>query len=154
MQLYICFWILAVLFNVYITSVISPCIVQVFLNLCGMLDDEQLTLPLPVNNITNASVLYFCLLIYQILTIVLVSIVGGISFSAYLVMVQHACCQLNIIVYVFNHKRKFVCTSILIIYSFYNFLVKDWKFNNHLKNIRSMYRGLVILKQLAWNGIG
>lgn len=80
----------------------------------GTLDDNELTFIVPINNVTNAGVLYYCLLIYQILIVIIVTTIGGLSFAAYLLVVQHACYQLNVIMYVFNRKIKFVCESIAI----------------------------------------
>ncbi|KAL2714467.1 uncharacterized protein V1478_015652 [Vespula squamosa] len=98
-------YFILVSFKIYIILIISPSILQVFLNLLG-LNDNQLILPIPVNNVTNSGLLYYFLLIYQIFGIILVSTIGSVSLSAYLVAVQHACCQLSVIMYVFNHKKN------------------------------------------------
>nr|KAF7411004.1 hypothetical protein H0235_013611 [Vespula pensylvanica] len=44
-------------FNLYIISIISPSILNVLLHNFDILDDDQLTLPVPINNVTNGGLL-------------------------------------------------------------------------------------------------
>ncbi|XP_014613888.1 PREDICTED: putative fatty acyl-CoA reductase CG8306 [Polistes canadensis] len=62
--------------------------------------ESQLTLPLIENNIGSARMLYYSLLFYQTIGVVIVTVVGSLSLSTFLVFIQHACCQCSIIKYV------------------------------------------------------
>ncbi|XP_043486400.1 uncharacterized protein LOC122513930 [Polistes fuscatus] len=86
------------LFNGYGISIIAPCVVRVLLYFSGILDENQLQLIVPVNNISKAGVIYFCLLIYQIIGVIIVVTVGAISFSGYLIAVLFACYQFRVLI--------------------------------------------------------
>ncbi|KAL2714464.1 LOW QUALITY PROTEIN: hypothetical protein V1478_015649 [Vespula squamosa] len=90
---------IVVLFTLYVTSITSSCVLNVILYLFGLLNDNQLTLPLLVNNVPSAGGLYYCLLIYQMIIFYIVLIIGCVTFITYLVIIQHACCQFNIIIW-------------------------------------------------------
>ncbi|XP_047361027.1 uncharacterized protein LOC124953545 [Vespa velutina] len=87
-----------VFFNLYGISIIFSSILNVFLYLFDILEDNQLTLINPVNNVSNASALFFSLLIYQIISSFIFLIVGSVFYSTYLVFIQHACCQFSVII--------------------------------------------------------
>ncbi|XP_035737964.1 uncharacterized protein LOC118448608 [Vespa mandarinia] len=90
-------YIVVVSLSLYVISITFSCILNVILYLFGKLDDNHLTLPIPVN-VSNAGSLYYCLLIYQTIAFYIVLIVGSVCFGVYLVAVQYACCQFNIII--------------------------------------------------------
>lgn len=101
-------YFVTVIFNLYGLTVIFSSILKVFFYLFDTLGDNQLTLINPVNNVSNASALFFSLLIYQIISGFIFLIVGSVFYSTYLVFTQHACCQFSIIMYVLN-KKKDMC---------------------------------------------
>nr|XP_050860752.1 uncharacterized protein LOC127068517 isoform X1 [Vespula vulgaris] len=85
-------------FNLYIISIISPSILNVLLHNFDILDDDQLTLPVPINNVTNGGLLYYSFLFYQLTMIFVLLLLGCLFYSLYMVFVQHACCQFSIII--------------------------------------------------------
>ncbi|XP_035737961.1 uncharacterized protein LOC118448606 [Vespa mandarinia] len=87
-----------VLFSIYFISITSSCILNVLLYLFGTLDNNQLTLPFPINNFSNSGPLYYFLLIYQTGAFYIVLIIGCVVFISYLVVIQHACCLFSIII--------------------------------------------------------
>lgn len=103
--IYICSRIFAVTYNLYAISLISPCILNILLYFCT-LDNVDLLLPFSINiNITKAGLLYYILLIYQIIAIYLLMMIAGICLSSYLVVIQHACSQFSVIMYMINHVK-------------------------------------------------
>ncbi|KAL2714465.1 uncharacterized protein V1478_015650 [Vespula squamosa] len=104
-------------FNLYIILVTSPTILNVFLYNFNILDDDQLTLPLPVNDVTHAGLLFYSLLIYQIIISFVLLSIGCLFYSLYLVIVQHACCQFSIIILKihrpFNKNPKYMQNVLL-----------------------------------------
>nr|KAF7411041.1 hypothetical protein H0235_013648 [Vespula pensylvanica] len=60
-------YIIIVFSNFYIFLNIFPYILNVFFHIFGTLDDNELTLPIPVNNILKPGMLYYSLLIYQMI---------------------------------------------------------------------------------------
>ncbi|KAL2714431.1 hypothetical protein V1478_015616 [Vespula squamosa] len=99
---YVFMYFVTVFFNLYGISIIFPSIINVFLYLFDMLEDNQLTLIASVNNVSNADAFFFTLLIYQIISSFIFLIVGSVFYSTYLVFIQHACCQFSVIMYVLN----------------------------------------------------
>ncbi|KAI4484003.1 hypothetical protein M0804_007459 [Polistes exclamans] len=83
----------------YAISLTMPSILSVLLHILGFLDNVKLTLPLPVNNIFNGGPLYYSLLIYQIIAIFVLLTICSVCYSTYLVVIQHACIQFNIIIF-------------------------------------------------------
>ncbi|KAL2714432.1 uncharacterized protein V1478_015617 [Vespula squamosa] len=90
-------YVVVVSLSLYIVSITFSCILNVILYLFGILDDNQLTLPIPVD-VSNAGALYYCLLIYQTIAFYIVLILGNTCFAVYLVAVQNACCQFTLII--------------------------------------------------------
>ncbi|KAF7388644.1 hypothetical protein HZH68_012586 [Vespula germanica] len=84
-------------FNIYFIATVTPCVLNVFLYHIGTSENVNLTLPIPINNISNPGIIYYALLIYQIVAMYISVILGSACFSLYLVLVHHACCQLSII---------------------------------------------------------
>ncbi|KAI4487806.1 hypothetical protein M0802_011821 [Mischocyttarus mexicanus] len=91
-------YILVVLFNVYCFLIIFPCIFNVLLHFNNKLEDKQLTLPLIENSIGNHGVLFYSMLLSQIIVIIIVEAVSCISFSPFFVFIQHACYQCSILI--------------------------------------------------------
>ncbi|KAL2738170.1 hypothetical protein V1477_011529 [Vespula maculifrons] len=83
--------------NFYFIAIISPCIFNIFLYLSGTLDMVHLKLPFSVNNVSKSRSLYFSLLIYQTIAIYIFIIIGSVCYTSYLLFIQHACCQLNVL---------------------------------------------------------
>ncbi|KAI4473731.1 hypothetical protein M0804_015209 [Polistes exclamans] len=106
------------IFNGYSISVITPCVAKVFLYFLGILDENQLSLLLPVNSVSKAGAQYFGLLIYQIMAIIIIVIVGGVSFSGYLMSITFACYQFRVII--FRIHRPFERNV--------KYMEKDWCF--------------------------
>ncbi|KAI4487804.1 hypothetical protein M0802_011819 [Mischocyttarus mexicanus] len=90
---------IVVLFSIYVISITFSSIFKVLLYLFGKLDSNELTLPLAINNNSNAGVLFYCMLIYQTIGFYIVLIIGVVFFTTYLVIVQHACCQFSILIW-------------------------------------------------------
>ncbi|XP_043678063.1 uncharacterized protein LOC122633783 [Vespula pensylvanica] len=61
------------------------------------IDKNHLKLPFSINGVTTPGVLYYSLLIYQIIAIYISIIIANVCYSSYLTFVQHACCQLSIL---------------------------------------------------------
>ncbi|XP_014614284.1 PREDICTED: uncharacterized protein LOC106792391 [Polistes canadensis] len=93
------FYVYALIFFFDISSflIIFPSIFNVFLYSIGKLEDNQLTLPLIDNNIDKAGMLYYSMLLYQTIGVLMITIVGSIGLSTFLIFIQHACCQCSII---------------------------------------------------------
>ncbi|KAF7388643.1 hypothetical protein HZH68_012585 [Vespula germanica] len=83
----------------YGMSLTIPSIVNLFLHIFGLIDNVQLTLPFPVNNVLKAGLLYYFLLIYEIIGIFVVLLVACSCYSSYLIIVQHACIQFSILIF-------------------------------------------------------
>ncbi|KAF7386938.1 hypothetical protein HZH66_011390 [Vespula vulgaris] len=83
----------------YGMSLTIPSIVNLFLHIFGLTDNVQLTLPFPVNNVLKAGLLYYFLLIYEIIGIFVVLLVACSCYSSYLIVVQHACIQFNVLIF-------------------------------------------------------
>lgn len=94
--------IFTVLFSFYVISITSSCTLNVLLYLFGTLNDNQLTLPIPINNHLNSGALYYFLFIYQTIAVYILLIIGCVVFVLYLVIIQHACCLFSIIMYVLS----------------------------------------------------
>nr|XP_050860757.1 uncharacterized protein LOC127068519 [Vespula vulgaris] len=92
-------------FNIYFIATVTPCVLNVFLYHIGTSENVNLTLPIPINNISNPGIIYYTLLIYQIVAMYISVILGSACFSLYLVLVHHACCQLSIIRYAIFSQR-------------------------------------------------
>ncbi|KAI4487803.1 hypothetical protein M0802_011818 [Mischocyttarus mexicanus] len=107
---------IVVLLSIYVITITSSCIFKVLLYLFGKLDSNELTLPLAINNNSNAGVLYYCMLIYQTIGFYILLIIGIVCFSTYLVIVQHACCQFSILIWkiqgMFNSDREYVSRTL------------------------------------------
>ncbi|KAL2714435.1 hypothetical protein V1478_015620 [Vespula squamosa] len=88
--------------NFYFIATVSPCIFNLFLYIFGTLDKVDLKLPVPISNVSSRRTLYFSLLIYQTIAIYLLIIIASVCYTSYLIFIQHACCQLSILKYVFN----------------------------------------------------
>ncbi|KAL2714466.1 uncharacterized protein V1478_015651 [Vespula squamosa] len=114
-KLYVC--VVLGFFNLYIILVTSPSILNVFLYNFNFLDDGQLTLPLPVNDVTHAGLLFYSLFSYQIIMSFVLLSIGCLFYSLYLVIVQHACCQFRIIILKirrpFNKNPKYMQNVLL-----------------------------------------
>ncbi|KAF7388758.1 hypothetical protein HZH68_012700 [Vespula germanica] len=90
---------IVVLFSFYVISITSSCTLNVLLYLFGTLNDNQLTLPIPINNHLNSGALYYFLFIYQTIAVYILLIIGCVVFVLYLVIIQHACCLFSIIIW-------------------------------------------------------
>ncbi|KAI4484001.1 hypothetical protein M0804_007457 [Polistes exclamans] len=88
---------ISVIFHLYFLGIITPCILNIILYYVGVLENGHLTLPLPINNVLDPGILYYSLLIYQTIAIYIFIILGSVCFPSYLAIVQHACCQLNVL---------------------------------------------------------
>ncbi|KAK2581068.1 hypothetical protein KPH14_006110 [Odynerus spinipes] len=75
----------------------SPSILNVVLYFFGLLDDTQLTLPIPIGHILNAGLLYYAILFYEAIVIFIVTTAALASYATYILLVQHACSQFSII---------------------------------------------------------
>lgn len=102
-------------FNFYFIATVTPYLLNVFSYHIGTTENVNFTLPIPVNNVFNPGAIYYTLLIYQILGIYISITVGSVCFSLYLVIVQHACCQLRIIRYAIS-SQWFVSIACVLIY--------------------------------------
>lgn len=105
LELYIHFLLILGFFNIYFIATVTPCVLNVFLYHIGTSENVNLTLPIPINNISNPGIIYYALLIYQIVAMYISVILGSACFSLYLVLVHHACCQLSIIRYAIFSQR-------------------------------------------------
>ncbi|XP_047360822.1 uncharacterized protein LOC124953455 [Vespa velutina] len=95
-----------VIFNVYFLATITPCFLSIFSYQLGTLENVNLTLPIPINNVLNLGPVYYSLLIYQATEIYISISVAIICFSTYLVFINHACCQLSVIRFKIGHPFK------------------------------------------------
>ncbi|XP_047360352.1 uncharacterized protein LOC124953271 isoform X1 [Vespa velutina] len=95
-------YVIIVFSNSYVFLTIFPCILNVFFYIFGKLDDNELRLPLFINNVLKPGTLYYSLLIYQVILVFLLITVASLFISLYLIFVQHACTQFSVIMYVFN----------------------------------------------------
>ncbi|KAI4484006.1 hypothetical protein M0804_007462, partial [Polistes exclamans] len=100
----ICIYGFIGIFNSYGIILIIPCVVKVCLYFLGILNDNKLSLILPVNNVTKAGAQYFGLLIYQIIAVLIVITIGALSFSGYLLGVLFACYQFRVLMYVLSYQ--------------------------------------------------
>ncbi|KAI4481628.1 hypothetical protein M0804_009149 [Polistes exclamans] len=100
-------FILIVISNLYIMLLIFPSILNVILYHLGIFNDIHLTLPLTISNyVSDVGLLYYCLLIYQIIVLYIVLTMTIIIVSLYLVIIQHASNQFSIIM--MKIRRPFV----------------------------------------------
>ncbi|KAI4487805.1 hypothetical protein M0802_011820 [Mischocyttarus mexicanus] len=105
---------ITILFSLYFLSIISPSIINVILYLFGMQNVNKLTLILPVNDIANGGTLFYILLVYQILAGFVITITGSLYYLTYLVFVQHACYQFNVLIFKIRqlpkNKQQYILT--------------------------------------------
>ncbi|XP_015189309.1 PREDICTED: uncharacterized protein LOC107073260, partial [Polistes dominula] len=85
-------------FDINCFLIVYPPVLNAFLYSIGILEVNQLTLPLTENNIDHVGMMYFCMLIGQSVTVLMTIVVGSITLSMFLVFIQHACCQCSIII--------------------------------------------------------
>ncbi|XP_035737957.1 uncharacterized protein LOC118448601 [Vespa mandarinia] len=93
----ICFLYTYIIFNLYFLATITPCFISIFSYQFGTLENANLTLPIPINNVLYLGPIYYSLLIYQATGIYILISIAIICFSMNLVFVNHACCQLRVI---------------------------------------------------------
>ncbi|XP_015189776.1 PREDICTED: uncharacterized protein LOC107073597, partial [Polistes dominula] len=93
-----CVYALMFFFDINCFLNVFPPIVNAFLYSIGILEVNQLTLPLTENNIDHVGMMYFCMLIGQSVTVLMTIVVSSITLSTFLVFIQHACCQCSIII--------------------------------------------------------
>lgn len=74
------------------------------------MDNDQLTLPISINN-DLSTWSYYSLLIYQVIVIYLLLTIASACFLSYWASIQHACSQFSIIMYVFNLCEKLLFSS-------------------------------------------
>ncbi|KAI4484204.1 hypothetical protein M0804_007660 [Polistes exclamans] len=86
-----------VIFHLYFVGIITPCILNIILYYVGVLENDHLTLPVPINKVLDPGIFYYSLLIYQTIAIYIFIILGSVCLPSYLSFVQHACCQFSII---------------------------------------------------------
>lgn len=98
-SLWFFFFFFVVIFNLYFIGIITPCVLNVLFYYIGTSENVNLTLPIPINNVSNPGALYYSLLIYQILAIYTLLIIASVCFPSFLALVQHVCCQLSVIRY-------------------------------------------------------
>ncbi|KAL2714434.1 LOW QUALITY PROTEIN: hypothetical protein V1478_015619 [Vespula squamosa] len=99
-------YLIVVLIILYVISITFPSIINVFLYIFGTSDDINLTLPFPVNNVLNAGLVYYSLLIYQVTALFIVGIIGSACYSLYWVLIQHVCGQFSIIMWKIRRPFK------------------------------------------------
>ncbi|KAL2738168.1 LOW QUALITY PROTEIN: hypothetical protein V1477_011527 [Vespula maculifrons] len=92
--------------SLYGISITLPSILSVFFNIFGTVNGVHVTLPFPVNNVSNAGPFYYGLLIYQITAIFIMLIITCVSFSSYLVIIQHACVLFKFLMIKINQPFK------------------------------------------------
>ncbi|XP_035737960.1 uncharacterized protein LOC118448605 [Vespa mandarinia] len=101
--------------NSYVFLTIFPCILNIFFYIFGKLDDNELKLPLSINNVLKPGALYYSLLIYQVILIFLLITVASLFISMYLIFVQHACSQFSVIMLKirqpFKKDQKYIKSS-------------------------------------------
>ncbi|KAL2714463.1 LOW QUALITY PROTEIN: uncharacterized protein V1478_015648 [Vespula squamosa] len=84
-------------FYFYLIATITPCFLKVFSYHIGSLENVNLTLPIPVNNVSYPGTIFYTLFIYQTVGMCMLITLGTACYSSYLVLVQHACCQLSVL---------------------------------------------------------
>nr|KAF7411039.1 hypothetical protein H0235_013646 [Vespula pensylvanica] len=72
--------------SLYGISMTLPSILSVFFNIFETVNGVHVTLPFPVNNVSNAGPFYYGLLIYEITAIFITLIITCVSFSSYLIL--------------------------------------------------------------------
>ncbi|KAK2580847.1 hypothetical protein KPH14_005925 [Odynerus spinipes] len=90
---------LIIMFFLYFYGILltSPSILNVILYFFGLLEDTQLTLPIPIGHILNAGFLYYAMLFYESIVIFIVATAALANYATYILLVQHACSQFSII---------------------------------------------------------
>ncbi|XP_015189310.1 PREDICTED: uncharacterized protein LOC107073261 [Polistes dominula] len=73
-------------FDVNCFLIVFPPVLNAFLYSIGILEGNQLTLPLIENNIDHVGMMYFSMLIGQSVAIVMAVVVGSISLSTFLIL--------------------------------------------------------------------
>ncbi|XP_035737962.1 uncharacterized protein LOC118448607 [Vespa mandarinia] len=99
-------FIIVSFFSLYFISMTFPSILSVLLYIFGALDDNQLLLPFTENDGLFVGALYYNLLIYQLIGAIILLMIGSSCYSIYLVCVQHACCQLSLIIFKIREQFK------------------------------------------------
>ncbi|KAL2714436.1 LOW QUALITY PROTEIN: hypothetical protein V1478_015621 [Vespula squamosa] len=99
-------YIFLVTLNLYFIVIISPCIFNLFLYMFGSLDKIHLKLPFPINGVSSPGPLYYSLFIYQTITFYIFITISIVCYTLFLISIQHVCCQLSILKYVFNVETK------------------------------------------------
>ncbi|XP_035737958.1 uncharacterized protein LOC118448602 [Vespa mandarinia] len=99
-------YIKEIIFNLYFLATITPCFLSIFSYQFGTLGNVNLSLPIPIDNVLNLGPIYYSLLIYQTTEIYISISIAIICFSTYLVLINHACCQLSVIRLIIGHPFR------------------------------------------------
>lgn len=80
---------------------------SVILYIIGLSDNIQFILPIPVNYISDSRAFYG-VLIYELVGLTVLTVIAFITFTTYLMLIQHACNQFSILMYVIIKKKKYI----------------------------------------------
>ncbi|KAF7380598.1 hypothetical protein HZH68_016463 [Vespula germanica] len=89
--------LIAIIFNIYHTLIIYPSMLSVILYVVGLSDNIQFILPIPVNYISDSRAFYG-VLIYELVGLTVLTVIAFITFTTYLMLIQHACNQFSILI--------------------------------------------------------
>ncbi|XP_043684204.1 uncharacterized protein LOC122636728 [Vespula pensylvanica] len=89
--------LIAIIFNIYHTLIIYPSMLSVILYIVGLSDNIQFILPIPVNYISDSRAFYG-VLIYELVGLTVLTVIAFITFTTYLMLIQHACNQFSILI--------------------------------------------------------
>ncbi|KAL2712103.1 uncharacterized protein V1478_018338 [Vespula squamosa] len=110
--------ITAIIFNIYHTLIIYPSILSVILYFVGLSGDIQLILPIPVNYISDLRAFYG-IFIYELIGLTVLTMIAFVTFTTYLILIQHACNQFSILIIKTHQpfKKKQNCIEQYFYYS-------------------------------------
>lgn len=103
-------------FHFYFIATITPSVINVFLYHIGTSENVNLTLPIPVNNVSNPGAIFYTLFIYQTIGIYISIYLGSACFTSHLLLIQHACCQLTLLRYAVTLETIYDFISFITMY--------------------------------------
>lgn len=105
---------------------------------------------------SNPGAIFYTLFIYQTLAIYITTTLGSVCFASYLLLVQHACCQLTVLRYAVTLEKIYVFISFIIMYLnvtsqyIYCRLKIDQPFRDHQKLNQMVWFDKINCDEFGW----
>ncbi|KAF7386937.1 hypothetical protein HZH66_011389 [Vespula vulgaris] len=123
-------YVLIVLFYLNLIFITCPSIISVVWYIFGTSDDIRLILPFSINNVLQAGLLYYILLIYQIFGSFAIVTIGSMCYSSYWVLIQHMFQIFSVLLNVREMIEGFAYMAVFLFISYISFYVGQLLINH------------------------